>query len=110
LIGFVVVVQGCELAATDHEPIAQLIGQEGIRLCRDNRNLVVVDGFDGFDIAGAVADHRKLLGVKLRRLVVGDAVEVPDHVLGFEVTPIVPFHPLLQLELPAPVVIGIDCP
>ena len=52
----------------------------------------------------------KLRRVELRRLVVGAVAHVPDHVIGGERAPVVPFHAFTQLENPALGVAFVDVP
>ncbi len=64
---------------------------------------------DGVFVDRLVADQRRdarphlgeLLGIELRRLVVQDLVEVPDHGIGVERRAVMELHTLAQLEDPA---------
>jgi hypothetical protein len=53
---------------------------------------------------------RRLFGIELRRLVIQDLVEVPDHGVGLEVAAVVELHVAAQRDHPARGVALVDFP
>ena len=95
--------------AGDQEP-EHLVGEEGIDGLGGDLDGGVVDLGVALDRGQAGLDLRALALVELRRLVVQDLVEIPDHRIGVEVAAVVEFDALAQREPPFGLVGVVDLP
>ena len=109
-VGVPVVVQRLGAAAAYHQQVAHLVRKQRFHDLGGDRHRVVVDLLHRREVRRVGTRERHLLRVVLRRLLVGDAAEVPQHIVRRERTAVVPLHALAQLVDPAAMVVGIDLP
>ena len=95
--------------AGDQEP-EHLVGKEGIDRLGGDLDGGIVDLGVARDRRQSGLDLRALTLVELRRLVVQDLVQVPDHRVGIEVAAVMELDALAQGEAPLGLVLVVDFP
>ncbi len=71
------------------------------------RHRVIVDFAARYDVAEEGAGVGELLGGKIRRALVCAHLEVSHHIVGTELTAVMPSHALTQMHDPELVILGI---
>ena len=98
------------LRRADHQHAGQQIRQETERIFRRHDDRVVVGLLVGIDHRHRRLDDRRGRRVVVRRFLVIDPVQVPDHRVGVEVGAVMELHPLPHGEDPAQRIGFVDLP
>ena len=87
-------------ARADHQDVAERVRKQRFDEIVFERDRVIVDFGDRFDVGQKGAGVGELLGGKVGRLLVHAHLKIPDDVVGLEVAAIMPFDAVTQVDDP----------